>query len=140
MTARALLVLGSILVAAPVATAAAPHAVAPPAPAPPAPAPVPPAPHAPHAPASPAQPPVAAATVDTGPYDLVLVDPGLHLIAVIRELRDATGLELRDVKALVDECPRTIELALPRPDADALRVRLESAGARVDLRRAVKAG
>lgn len=97
----------------------------------------PPAPSAP-APAAPA--PSAAATVDTGPYDLVLVDPGLHLIAVIRELRDATGLELRDVKALVDECPRTIELALPRPDADALRARLESAGARVDLRRAVKAG
>jgi ribosomal protein L7/L12 len=80
--------------------------------------------------------PEAPTTVaDSGAYDLVLVSPGAQLIAVIRELRDATGLDLRDVKALVDACPQTIELALPRADADALRRRLESAGARVDLRR-----
>jgi ribosomal protein L7/L12 len=45
---------------------------------------------------------------------------------------------LRDVKALVDAWPRSIASALARADADALRARLEAAGARVTLRRAVK--
>jgi ribosomal protein L7/L12 len=74
-------------------------------------------------------------TVDTSVYDLVLDHPGVHLIAVIRQLRDVTGLDLRDVKLLVDDCPRTIASGLPRADAKALRARLESAGARVSLRR-----
>ena len=111
-----------------------------PQPQPPAPQPPTPQPPTAQPPTPQLQPPPPTASVDTGAYDLVLVDPGLHLIAVIRELRDATGRELRDVKALVDACPQTLELALPRSDADALRHRLEAAGARVDLRRAVNAG
>jgi large subunit ribosomal protein L7/L12 len=79
---------------------------------------------------------VLAPPVDTGLYDLVLDHPGVHLIAVIRQLRDATGLDLRDVKALVEGYPRPVVNALSRPDADALRARLEAAGARVRLRRA----
>ena len=83
----------------------------------------------------PAASPIAA--VDTGVYELVLVHPGVHLIAVIRQLRDLTGLDLRDVKALVDDCPRLVASALARADADALRARFEAAGASVRLRRAV---
>jgi ribosomal protein L7/L12 len=90
---------------------------------------------APVSPVAPAASPVAP--VDNGLYELVLEHPGVHLIAVIRQLRDATGLDLRDVKALVEGYPRPVASALARADAEALRARLEAAGARVRLRRTV---
>jgi predicted unusual protein kinase regulating ubiquinone biosynthesis (AarF/ABC1/UbiB family)/ribosomal protein L7/L12 len=67
-------------------------------------------------------------------YDVVLVDPGSRPIALVRELRELTGLELRDLEILLDSSPQIIQSALPTAAARVLRQRLESAGARVELR------
>ena len=56
--------------------------------------------------------------------------------AIIRELREATGRDLRDLEALVGSVPETLQQAVPRADADVLRQRLENAGAQVEVRRA----
>jgi ribosomal protein L7/L12 len=78
--------------------------------------------------------PAAGVTADTGRYDLVLLDAGASPIALVRELREVTGMELREVKYLIDASPSTIQSALPRAQAESLRARLESAGARVAIR------
>jgi predicted unusual protein kinase regulating ubiquinone biosynthesis (AarF/ABC1/UbiB family)/ribosomal protein L7/L12 len=76
---------------------------------------------------------------DTSTWDLVLIDPGSSEIAVVRELRALTGLELAQVKHLMDASPRTIRQAVSRADAEALRIRLENAGANVEVRRSSRA-
>jgi ribosomal protein L7/L12 len=83
---------------------------------------------------APAPPPPSATTTDAGTWDLVLLDPGAHEITVLRELRELTGLDLSEVKHLIDASPRAIRHALPRAVAESLRARLESAGARVEVR------
>jgi predicted unusual protein kinase regulating ubiquinone biosynthesis (AarF/ABC1/UbiB family) len=67
--------------------------------------------------------------------DLVLVDPGATVIALVRELRELTGLELAQVKYLIDASPQTLRRALPRPEAEGWQRRLERAGARVEVRK-----
>jgi large subunit ribosomal protein L7/L12 len=52
-----------------------------------------------------------------------------------RALLDATGLPLREIEHLMNRSPQTIKQAIPRAEAEALRVRLEEAGARVEIRR-----
>jgi predicted unusual protein kinase regulating ubiquinone biosynthesis (AarF/ABC1/UbiB family)/ribosomal protein L7/L12 len=69
-------------------------------------------------------------------WDVVLVGAGASPIALIRELREQTGRELRDLESLVDSLPETLKHAVPRADAESLRKRLETAGARVEVRRA----
>jgi predicted unusual protein kinase regulating ubiquinone biosynthesis (AarF/ABC1/UbiB family) len=66
-------------------------------------------------------------------FDVLLLDAGATPIATIRELRDATGVPLRDVELLVQSCPCMIREGLPRSAAYALRERLENAGARVEV-------
>ncbi|MGZ3441670.1 MAG: ribosomal protein L7/L12, partial [Polyangia bacterium] len=67
-------------------------------------------------------------------YDLVLIDPGRSPIALIRELRELTGMSLREVKYLMDTSPQILKQSMPAAEAKALRLRLETAGARVELR------
>ena len=65
-------------------------------------------------------------------FDVVLQSAGDKKIQVIKEVRAATGLGLKEAKALVDEAPNPIKEALSREDADALK--LEEAGATVELK------
>jgi ribosomal protein L7/L12 len=67
-------------------------------------------------------------------YEVVLIDPGASPIAVIREMRDATGLPLREIEHLLRSCPQTIAASLPRAGAETLRQRLESAGCRIEVK------
>ena len=67
-------------------------------------------------------------------FDVVLQSPGEKKIAVIKEVRAATGLGLKEAKALVDDAPNPVKEALSREDAEALKAKLEEAGATVDLR------
>jgi predicted unusual protein kinase regulating ubiquinone biosynthesis (AarF/ABC1/UbiB family) len=69
-------------------------------------------------------------------WDVVLVEPGASRIALIRELREILGRDLRDLESLVDSVPETLRSALPRTEAEILRHRLEGVGARVEVRRA----
>jgi large subunit ribosomal protein L7/L12 len=67
-------------------------------------------------------------------FDVVLQGPGEKKIQVIKVVRAATGLGLKEAKALVDEAPNPVKEALSREDADALKTQLEEAGASVELK------
>ncbi|MGF1473299.1 MAG: 50S ribosomal protein L7/L12 [Rubrobacteraceae bacterium] len=67
-------------------------------------------------------------------FDVVLQSPGEKKIQVIKEVRAATGLGLKEAKALVDDAPNPVQEALSQEDADALKAKLEEAGATVELK------
>src|SRR3712207_2024944 len=76
----------------------------------------------------------AAAEEEQTGFDVVLPSPGEKKIQVIKAVRAATGLGLKEAKALVDEAPNPVKEALSREDADNLRAQLEEAGASVELK------
>ncbi len=76
----------------------------------------------------------AAAEEEQTEFDVVLQSAGEKKIQVIKVVRAATGLGLKEAKALVDDAPNPVKEALSREDADNLRAQLEEAGATVELR------
>ncbi|HYI46225.1 MAG TPA: ribosomal protein L7/L12 [Actinomycetota bacterium] len=70
----------------------------------------------------------------TGLVDLVLIDAGDKKIAVIKEIRGLTDLDLRDAKNLSERTPSVIVGGIPQSQADLARALLEKAGAVVELR------
>ena len=76
----------------------------------------------------------AAVEEEQTEFDVVLQSAGDKKIQVIKEVRAATGLGLKEAKALVDEAPNPVKEALNREDADALKTQLEEAGATVELK------
>ena len=76
----------------------------------------------------------ATAEEEQTEFDVVLQGPGEKKIQVIKVVRAATGLGLKEAKALVDEAPNPVKEALSREDADALKTQLEEAGAAVELK------
>ena len=76
----------------------------------------------------------AAAEEEQTEFDVVLQGPGEKKIQVIKVVRAATGLGLKEAKALVDDAPNPVKEALSREDADALKNQLEEAGASVELK------
>jgi large subunit ribosomal protein L7/L12 len=67
-------------------------------------------------------------------FDVVLTAPGDKKIQVIKVVRAATGLGLKEAKALVDEAPKPVKEGLERDEADKLKAELEEAGASVELK------
>ena len=67
-------------------------------------------------------------------FDVIVTSAGEKKIQVIKVVRAATGLGLKEAKALVDEAPNPVKEALSREDADALKAQLEEAGASVELK------
>jgi large subunit ribosomal protein L7/L12 len=67
-------------------------------------------------------------------FDVVLQAAGDKKIQVIKVVRAATGLGLKEAKALVDEAPKAVKEGLDRAEADKLKADLEEAGATVDLK------
>ncbi len=67
-------------------------------------------------------------------FDVVLTGAGAKKIQVIKEVRAATGLGLKEAKALVDDAPNPVKEAISKEDADALKAKLEEAGASVELK------
>ncbi len=67
-------------------------------------------------------------------FDVVLTGAGAKKIQVIKEVRAATGLGLKEAKALVDDAPNPVKEAISKEDADALKAKLEEAGATVELK------
>ena len=76
----------------------------------------------------------AVAEEEQTEFDVVLQGPGEKKIQVIKVVRAATGLGLKEAKALVDEAPNPVKEAQSREDADALKAQLEEAGASVELK------
>ena len=67
-------------------------------------------------------------------FDVVLQSAGDKKIQVIKVVRAATGLGLKEAKALVDEAPKPVKEGAEREDADKLKADLEEAGATVELK------
>jgi len=67
-------------------------------------------------------------------FDVVLKAPGDQKIKVIKAVREATGLGLKEAKELVDGAPNTVKEALPKEEADKLAEALKEAGAEVELK------
>jgi large subunit ribosomal protein L7/L12 len=66
--------------------------------------------------------------------DVVLAEVGGQKVPVIKVVRSATGLGLKEAKALVDEAPKAIKEGVEREEADKLKAELEEAGATVELK------
>jgi len=77
--------------------------------------------------------PAEAAEEQTA-FDVVLTGAGDKKIQVIKVVRAATGLGLKEAKALVDEAPKPVKEGVERDEADALRAQLEEAGASVEVK------
>ena len=77
----------------------------------------------------------AGAGADEGKseYDVVLKDAGAQKIAVIKAVKEATGLGLGEAKAIVDGAPGPVKEKVPKADAEAMKKALEEAGATVEL-------
>jgi large subunit ribosomal protein L7/L12 len=76
----------------------------------------------------------AAAEEEQTEFDVVLQSAGEKKIQVIKVVRAATGLGLKEAKALVDEAPNPVKEALSKEDAENLKAQLEEAGATVELK------
>ena len=72
--------------------------------------------------------------VEPTEFDVILTAPGDKKIQVIKEVRTATGLGLKEAKDLVDTAPSTIKEALEKPEAEELKAKLEAAGGKVELK------
>jgi large subunit ribosomal protein L7/L12 len=75
----------------------------------------------------------AEAEEESSTVDVVLTAPGDSKIQVIKAVRAATGLGLKEAKALVDSAPKAVKEGLEREEAEQLKGQLEEAGAEVEL-------
>ena len=76
----------------------------------------------------------AAAEEESSTVDVILTGPGDKKIQVIKVVRAATGLGLKEAKALVDEAPKPVKEGIERDEADKLKSELEEAGASVEVK------
>jgi large subunit ribosomal protein L7/L12 len=76
----------------------------------------------------------AAAEEESSTVDVVLTAAGDKKIQVIKVVRAATGLGLKEAKALVDEAPKPIKEGIERDEAEKLKAELEEAGGSVELK------
>ena len=83
--------------------------------------------------AAPAAGAAAPAAEEKTSFDVVLKDAGANKIQVIKVVRDATGLGLKEAKDLVDGAPKTVKEGLSKDDAEALKAKFAEVGAVVEL-------
>ena len=74
------------------------------------------------------------AAEESSTVDVVLTEVGGQKVPVIKVVRAATGLGLKEAKAIVDEAPKAIKEGVDREEADKLKAELEEAGATVELK------
>ena len=75
----------------------------------------------------------AAAADEKSEYDVVLKEAGSQKIAVIKAVKEATGLGLGEAKAIVDGAPATVKEKVAKAEAEEMKKALEEAGATVEL-------
>ena len=76
----------------------------------------------------------AAAEAEQTEFDVILTSAGSSKIPVIKAVREATGLGLKEAKAVVDGAPAPVKEAISKADAEALKEALEAAGATVEIK------
>lgn len=81
-----------------------------------------------------AAPAAGGAAAEKSEFDVVLKDAGASKINVIKAVREATGLGLKEAKALVDGAPAPVKEGVSKADAEDLKGKLEAAGATVELK------
>ncbi|UXN34991.1 50S ribosomal protein L7/L12 [Avibacterium paragallinarum] len=76
----------------------------------------------------------AAAAEEKTEFDVVLVAAGANKVAVIKAVRGATGLGLKEAKDLVESAPQALKEGIAKAEAEALKKELEEAGAQVEIK------
>ena len=84
--------------------------------------------------ATPAPDGAAEAVEEQTEFDVVLTAVGDKKIQVIKAVREITGLGLKDAKGLVDDAPKPVKEGVAREEAEAIKTRLEEAGATAELK------
>ena len=84
--------------------------------------------------AAPAAGAAAPAAEEKTEFDVILKAAGTNKIAVIKVVREVTGLGLKEAKALVDEAPKPVKEGISKEDAEALKTKLADAGAEVEVK------
>lgn len=78
--------------------------------------------------------PAAAAAEEKSAYNAHLTDAGAAKVQVIKAVKDALGLGLKEAKDLVDAAPTVLKEGLKKEDADKLKAAIEAAGGKVELK------
>lgn len=78
--------------------------------------------------------PAAAAEEEKTEFNVVLAEVGTNKIAVIKVVREITGLGLKEAKDLVDGAPKPVKEAVAKEEAEEIQKKLEEAGAKVELK------
>ena len=76
----------------------------------------------------------APAAEEKTEFDVVLKSAGANKIAVIKVVREITGLGLKEAKAVVDEAPKTVKEGVSKEDAESIKTKLTEAGAEVEVK------
>ena len=75
-----------------------------------------------------------AAAEEKTDFDVVLKSAGANKLQVVKAVKEACGLGLKEAKELVDGAPSTLKEGMPKSDAEALKKTLEEAGAEIELK------
>ena len=75
-----------------------------------------------------------AAAAEQSEFEVVLAEAGASKLGVIKVVRELTGLGLKEAKALVDEAPKSLKTGVAKEEAEAMKAKLEEAGAKVELK------
>ncbi|MBR9728659.1 50S ribosomal protein L7/L12 [Shewanella intestini] len=75
-----------------------------------------------------------AAAVEQTEFDVMMTSFGANKVAVIKALRGATGLGLKEAKAMAESAPVAVKEAITKEEAEALKADLEAAGAEVEIK------
>lgn len=76
----------------------------------------------------------AAAEEEQTEFTVVLKSAGANKVAVIKAVREITGLGLKDAKGVVDEAPKEVKENIPKADAEEIAKKLKDAGAEVEIK------
>ena len=76
----------------------------------------------------------APAAEEKTEFDVVLAEVGANKMAVIKTVKEVTGLGLKEAKELVDNAPKTLKEAVAKNDAEEMKKKLEEAGAKIELK------
>ena len=76
----------------------------------------------------------AAAAAEKDEYDVILTDVGESKMGVIKVVREITGLGLKESKELVESAPKAVKEGVAKDEAEAIKAKLEEAGAAVELK------
>ena len=76
----------------------------------------------------------AAAAEEKTEFDVILADVGANKVSVIKAVREVTGLGLKEAKELVDGAPKPVKEGANKDEAEAIKKKLEEAGAKAELK------